>query len=84
MELGNFFLSKRFTTFFSKRIPKDAPEASVPSMMGAIERALHNSLNRKDKYIFEPRVGMTFDCVNEAQEFYNIYSWEVGMTLQII
>ena len=53
-------------------------------MMGAIERALHNSLNRKDKYIFEPRVGMTFDCVNEAQEFYNIYSWEVGMTLQII
>jgi len=21
---------------------------------------------------------MTFDCVSEAQEFYNIYSWEVS------
>ena len=59
-------------------MPKDAPDGCSQSLMGAIERALPNSSNRKGKYIFEPTVGMTFDCVSEAQEFYNIYSWEVG------
>jgi hypothetical protein len=61
-----------------KRFPKDAPDAVPPRLMGAIERALRNSATRKTKYIFEPTIGMTFDCVTEAQEFYNIYSWEVG------
>jgi hypothetical protein len=61
-----------------KRLPKDAPEGCPQSLMGAIERALRNASNRKGKYIFEPTPGMTFDCVSEAQEFYNIYSWEVG------
>jgi hypothetical protein len=46
--------------------------------MGAIERALHNSSTRKTKYIFEPTPGMTFDYIAEAQEFYEIYSREVG------
>jgi hypothetical protein len=64
--------------FFSKRLPKDAPEGCPQSLMGAIKRALRNASNRKGKYILEPTPGMTFDCVSEAQEFYNIYSWEVG------
>ena len=46
--------------------------------MGAIEKALRNASNRKGRFIFEPTPGMTFDCVSETQEFYNIYSWEVG------
>lgn len=61
-----------------ERLPKGAPDQSPPSLMGAIERALRYSSTRKTKYIFEPTPGMTFDCVAEAQEFYNIYSWEVG------
>ncbi|KAG2594945.1 uncharacterized protein LOC120705627 [Panicum virgatum] len=61
-----------------KRLPKDAPEGSTQSLMGAIERGLRNASNRKGRYIFEPSPGMTFDCVSEAQGFCNIYSWEVG------
>lgn len=62
----------------SNRFPKDAPDGMPPRLMGAIERALRSAATRKTKYIFEPAVGVTFDCVSEAQEFYNIYSWEVG------
>jgi hypothetical protein len=53
---------------------RDAPDAVPPRLMGAIERALRNSATRKMKYIFDPTIGMTFDCVTKAQEFYNIYS----------
>nr|TKW01273.1 hypothetical protein SEVIR_8G169500v2 [Setaria viridis]TKW01274.1 hypothetical protein SEVIR_8G169500v2 [Setaria viridis] len=61
-----------------KRLPDDAPEQRPARLMGAIERDLCNSSTRKTKYIFEPTPGMTFDCVVEPQEFYEIYSWEVG------
>jgi len=50
-------------------MPKDAPDGCSQSLMGAIERALRNSSNRKGKYIFEPTVGMTFDCVSELRNF---------------
>jgi hypothetical protein len=39
---------------------------------------LHNAPSRKTKYIFEPSLGTKFNCLTEAQEFYNIYSWEAG------
>lgn len=61
-----------------KRLPVGAPTERPARTMGAIERALRNSSTRKTKYVFEPTLGMTFDCVAEAVEFYNIYSWEVG------
>ncbi|KAG2579973.1 hypothetical protein PVAP13_6NG301600 [Panicum virgatum] len=61
-----------------KKLPKDAPDGCTRSLMGAIEKALRNASNRKGRFIFEPTPGMTFDCVSETQEFYNMYSWEVG------
>ena len=48
-------------------------------MMGAIERAMRSaSAKKQDEYIFEPIVGMVFDSRQEAREYYNMYSWEVG------
>jgi hypothetical protein len=46
--------------------------------MGAVERALRSSSTRKTEHIFEPVIGMVFDSREEAKEFYNLYSWEVG------
>jgi hypothetical protein len=50
--------------------------------MGAIEVALRNAPYRKTKYIFEPLVGLTFDSEEEAYQFYNMYSWEVGFGIK--
>jgi hypothetical protein len=46
--------------------------------MGAVERALRTASLRKSEHIFEPVLGMVFDSRQEAKEFYNLYSWEVG------
>jgi hypothetical protein len=46
------------------------------------EIALRNAPHRKTKYIFEPLLGLTFDSENEAYEFYNMYSWEVGFGIK--
>jgi hypothetical protein len=50
--------------------------------MGAIEVALRNAPYRKTKYIFEPLVGLTFDSEEEAYQFYNMYSREVGFGIK--
>jgi hypothetical protein len=46
--------------------------------MGTIERAMRSAPTRKTEHIFEPEVGLVFDSREEAREFYNMYSWEVG------
>ena len=60
--------------------PKMHQTGAPKAIFGAIERALRNACTRKGRPIFDPTPGMTFDCLNEAQEFYNIYSWEVGFS----
>jgi hypothetical protein len=50
--------------------------------MSTIEIALRNAPYRKTKFIFEPLLGLTFCSENEAYEFYNMYSWEVGFGIK--
>jgi len=66
--------------FCSQRARKGAVRSNCrnPRDMGAIEIALRTSGNRKNQPIFEPVRGMVFDSREEAREFYNMYSWEVG------
>ncbi|TVU20202.1 hypothetical protein EJB05_36401, partial [Eragrostis curvula] len=54
--------------------------ARVPAAWnyGAVERALRDASLRGDACIFEPAVGKSFDSSEEAFEFMNMYSWEVG------
>jgi hypothetical protein len=33
---------------------------------------------RRADYVLEPSLGMTFDSLGEAYDFYNLYSWEHG------
>lgn len=37
--------------------------------MDLMQHHLGNLVSRKSKQIFEPTIGMAFDCVHEAQEF---------------
>lgn len=46
--------------------------------MGAIEIAIRTRCHRSTESIFEPILGMVFDSKEEAYEFYNMYSWELG------
>lgn len=44
----------------------------------ALEKALMKFADRTDEYIIRPDIGTEFDAVEEAFEYYNLYSWEVG------
>ncbi|KAF8656681.1 hypothetical protein HU200_060547 [Digitaria exilis] len=52
-------------------------------MMSTMERALRSSSTRKTEHIFEPILGLVFDSREEAREFYNLYSWEVGFGVKL-
>lgn len=49
-----------------------------PGVSGAIEAAMSRAKNRPGELVFEPVLGMIFDSPEEAYEFYNLYSWEIG------
>jgi hypothetical protein len=43
-----------------------------------VEAMLRASADKKTAQIFYPTTGLVFDSVEEAYEFYNLYSWEDG------
>jgi hypothetical protein len=47
-----------------------------------MEAALRASADKKTDQIFYPTTGLAFDSVEEAYEFYNLYSWEVGFEIR--
>lgn len=48
----------------------------------ALEQALMKFADRKSDYIISPEVGTEFDNVDEAYEYYNLYSWECGFGIR--
>uniref|UniRef100_A0A453TCE7 Protein FAR1-RELATED SEQUENCE n=1 Tax=Aegilops tauschii subsp. strangulata TaxID=200361 RepID=A0A453TCE7_AEGTS len=44
----------------------------------ALEKALTGFADNHSETVVIPSVGLTFDSINEAYEFYNLYSWETG------
>ena len=44
----------------------------------ALEKALTGFADRDSDSVVTPSVGLSFDSINEAYEFYNLYSWESG------
>ncbi|XP_044437003.1 protein FAR1-RELATED SEQUENCE 7 [Triticum aestivum] len=44
----------------------------------ALEKALTGFADRHSETVVTPSVVLTFDSINEAYEFYNLYSWETG------
>lgn len=48
----------------------------------AFERAMQDAVKLGKKLVFEPAVGMSFNSEQEAYEFYNAYSWELGFSIK--
>jgi hypothetical protein len=52
--------------------------APNPDRKSALELALRAYAERKEGVVVDPVVGTSFDSLEEAYEFYNLYSWETG------
>ena len=48
----------------------------------ALEAAIRRFGNRDTPHVVSPAVGMEFDSLSEAYDFYNIYSWEIGFGIR--
>ncbi|TVU00388.1 hypothetical protein EJB05_54185, partial [Eragrostis curvula] len=48
----------------------------------ALEMAIMKFADHTTPYIIDPTVGTEFDCVTEAFDYYNLYSWEVGFGIK--
>ncbi|KAL6906447.1 hypothetical protein ACP4OV_004048 [Aristida adscensionis] len=60
---------------------EDEQSASTEGTL-ALQKAIKNYALRKGGLVVLPTVGMSFDCMAEAYDFYNLYSWEVGFGIR--
>ncbi|TVU38110.1 hypothetical protein EJB05_11464, partial [Eragrostis curvula] len=54
----------------------------VPGKKSSLEMALMKYADRSTPYIIDPSLGTEFDCVTEAYDYYNLYSWELGLGIK--
>jgi hypothetical protein len=61
------------------RVGKAPPERPLNSArVTALERTLREFPARSSGEVIVPEVGVMFDSIGEAYDFYNLYSWERG------
>lgn len=58
------------------KAPLDRPKN--PNRRSALEVSLRDYVVRKEGSVVNPVVGTSFDSLEEAYSFYNLYSWEIG------
>ncbi|CAM0151157.1 unnamed protein product [Urochloa decumbens] len=65
--------------FHRDSIPEREPK---PGFMSAYEESLKRYADKWSDIVIRPSIGMSFDSLAEAYEFYNLYSWEVGFGIR--
>ncbi|CAM0943981.1 unnamed protein product [Alopecurus aequalis] len=68
---------------FGVRIGKASPDRVInPDRKSALEISIRSYVDRKEGTVIDPAVGTTFDSLEEAYKFYNLYSWETGFGIK--
>jgi hypothetical protein len=65
------------------RVFRSGATLSAAWNYGAVERAFRDAAGKGGGRIFEPDVGKKFESIQEAFEFYNLYSWEIGFGIRL-
>jgi hypothetical protein len=53
-----------------------------PTRPTALEVAIRGYAEKLGDNVIDPCLGTTFDSLNEAYDFYNLYSWEHGFGIR--
>ena len=65
------------------RIKKAPAERELnPNRRSALELPMRAFISKRDGNVVNPAVGTSFDSLDEAYQFYNLYSWEVGFGIR--
>lgn len=49
----------------------------------ALELSVRAYITKRDGNVANPVIGTSFDSIDEAYNFYNLYSWEVGFGIRL-
>ncbi|XP_037461618.1 uncharacterized protein LOC119332544 isoform X1 [Triticum dicoccoides] len=65
------------------RIRKAPAERELnPNRKSALELSMRAFILKRDGNVVNPAVGTSFDSLDEAYQFYNLYSWELGFGIR--
>ena len=65
------------------RIRKAPVERNLnPNRKSALELSMRAFILKRDGNVVNPAVGTSFDSLDEAYQFYNLYSWELGFGIR--
>uniref|UniRef100_M8AUI0 Protein FAR1-RELATED SEQUENCE n=1 Tax=Aegilops tauschii TaxID=37682 RepID=M8AUI0_AEGTA len=56
--------------------------ASLSGRKSALEKAMRNFADKKSGTVNKPEISQEFDSLDEAYDFYNLYSWETGFGIK--
>jgi hypothetical protein len=56
--------------------------AASAERISALESAFRGFAERKSTEVLSPKIGLSFDSLGEAYDYYNLYSWECGFGIR--
>ena len=56
--------------------------ASLSGRKSSLEKAMRNFADKKSGTVHKPEISEEFDSLDEAYDFYNLYSWETGFGIK--
>jgi hypothetical protein len=56
--------------------------AASANRISALESSFCGFAERKSEEVLAPIIGLTFDSMREAYDYYNLYSWECGFGIR--
>ena len=54
-----------------------------PDRKTALELSIRAYAEKCEGHVINPKIGTEFDSLDEAYEFYNLYSWETGFGIRL-
>lgn len=64
-------------------VGKHPPDRTpCPGRVGALQQTIRGYSDKLGEHVIEPALGLTFDSLGEAYDFYNLYSWEHGFNIR--
>ena len=54
-----------------------------PDRKMALELSIHAFAEKSEGHVVSLKIGTEFDSLDEAYEFYNVYSWEIGFGIRL-
>ncbi|KAE8819131.1 Nucleoside-diphosphatase mig-23 [Hordeum vulgare] len=71
------------TSAWTKRVGNQPPDrATCPERVGALEQTIRGYADKLGDHVVERAIGLTFDSLCEAYDFYNLDPWEHGFDIR--